>query len=66
MGFLDYSAQASLQNVQIPLPKDTRSDNHDFEKQQKLAKMVTEQYNGYRGNYSGNINFDIEDGSKHV
>ena len=64
VGFLDYNAQASLQNVQIPLPKDMRSDNQDFEKQVKLAKMVTDQYHQYRGNYSGNINFDVEDGSK--
>ena len=65
MGFLDYSAQASLENVQKPLPRDVRSDNQDFEKQVKLAKMVTEQYHEYRGNYSGNINFDIDDGGKH-
>ena len=64
MGFLDYGAQASLENVQKPLPRDVRSDNQDFEKQVKLGKTVTEQYHGYRGNYSGSINFDIEDGSK--
>ena len=66
VGFLDYGAQATLENVRRPLPKDIRSDNRDFEKQQKLAKLVIEQYTAYRGNYSGNIIFDIEDGSKNT
>ena len=65
MGWLSYSAQASLENVRIPLPKQMRSDNRDFERQQKLANLVTEQYNAYRGNYAGNIQFDMDNGSKH-
>ena len=61
-GLLSYGAQASLGHVLVP---DKITSRHpEYEKQQKLEELVTKQYNAYRGNFSGNIKFDIEDESK--
>ena len=61
-GKLDYRVQASLGDVLQPV--EITSHNQDDEKHKQVVKLVTEQYNAYRGNYSGNIKFDINDGSK--
>ena len=61
-GKLDYRVQASLGDVLQPV--EITSHNQDDEKHKQVVKLVTEQYNAYRQNYSGNIKFDINDGSK--
>ena len=60
-GFLGYKAQESLGDVLVP---EKMSINQDYEKQQKLVNMVTQQYHAYRGNFTGNIKFDADEGSK--
>ena len=50
---MDYWQQVSLEEVLVP---DVIKSSG--EKQQQLVKLVSEQYNAYRGNYSGNIKFD--------
>ena len=60
-GFLSYKAQESLRDVLVP---EKMSINRDYEKQQKLVNLVTQQYHAYRENFTGNMNFDGDDGSK--
>ena len=59
---MDWSARASLGDILVP--DAIKSSNGEYEEQLKLAELVSEQYNTYKMNYSGNLNFDIEDGSK--
>ena len=58
---MDYYAQDSLGEVLVP--DEITSSNGDYE---KLAKLVSEQYFAYTGNYSGNTKFDVEHGSKDI
>ena len=58
---LSYEAQESLDDVLVP---EKMSINQDYEKQQKLVSLVTQQYHAYRENFTGNMNFDGDDGSK--
>ena len=58
---LDYKVQESLSDVLVP---EKMSINQDYEKQQKLVNLVTQQYHAYRGNFTGNIKFDAYEGSK--
>ena len=60
-GFLSYNAQESLGDVLVP---EKMSINQDYEKQQKLVNLVTQQYHAYKRNITGNINFDAVEGSK--
>ena len=60
-GFLNYNAQESLGDVLVP---EKTSLNQDYEKQQKLVNLVTQQYHAYKRNFTGNINFDAVEGSK--
>ena len=53
---MDYYQRAALGEVLVP-----DEITSTGEKQQKLVKFVSGQYNAYRGNYSGNIKID-EDG----
>ena len=57
----DY-VRLSLEDVLYP--DGITSNNVEYEKLKKQTKWVTEHYNAYKGNYSGNIDFDKEDGSK--
>ena len=59
---MDYYAQEYLNS--IGSSDDIPSSNPDFEKEQTLAKLVTEEYNNYKRNYSEHIVFDINDDSK--
>ena len=61
---LDWAAQASLGEVLIP--DAIKSSNGDFEKQEKLTKLVSDRYNAYKRNYSGNIKFDIKNRGKNL
>ena len=60
-GFLSYKAQESLRDVLVP---EKMSINRDYDKQQKLVNLVTQQYRAYRENFTGNMSFDFDEGSK--
>ena len=66
-----YSVSAQFENsyVQLSLsdvlyPDEITSNNVEYEKLKKRTKYVTEIYNAYKENYSGNIDFDADAGSK--
>ena len=59
---MDYYAQEYLNS--IGSSDNIQSSNPDFEKEQTLAKLVTEEYNNYKRNFSEHIVFDINDDSK--
>ena len=61
---MGYRAQASLGDVLVP--DAITSSNGEYEEQLKLAKLMSDQYNAYKRNYSGNLKFDIEYGSKNL
>ena len=56
----DLYVRQSLEDVLYP--EDITTNNE--EKLEKLTKLVTGHYNAYKGNYSGNIDFDWHYGSK--
>ena len=56
----DY-ARDSLGDVFYP---DEITSNKEYEKLKKQTKLVTEHYNAYKANYSGNVGFDLDYGSK--
>ena len=45
-------------------PDEITSNNVEYEQLKEITKYVTEIYNAYKGNYSGNIDFDADAGSK--
>ena len=61
---MGYGAQASLGDILVP--DAITNSNGEYEEQLKLAKLVSEQYNAYKRNFSGNLKFDIEYGSKNL
>ena len=64
VGKMDWGAQAALGDILVP--DAITSSNGEHEEQRKLAELVSEQYNAYKMNFSGNLKFDIEDGSKNL
>ena len=62
VSMMDYYAQEYLNS--IGSSDNIQSSNPDFEKEQTLAKLVTEEYNNYKRNFSEHIVFDINDDSK--
>ena len=64
VGVMDWSARASLGDILVP--DAIKSSNGEYEEQLKLAKLMSYQYNAYKRNFSGNLKFDIEDGSKNL
>ena len=62
VGFMDYYAQSYLEYVMNP--DEIVSSNWDFEEELRLTKLMTEEFNNYRTNFSGDIVFDINDDSK--
>ena len=59
---LNLYAQLSLSDVLYP--DEITSNNVEYEKLKKRIKYVIEIYNAYKENYSGNIDFDADAGSK--
>ena len=57
----DYVRQ-SLEDVLYP--GEITTNNEEYEKLKNQKAWVTEHYNAYKGNYSGNIGFDEYYGSK--
>ena len=45
-------------------PDKIKSNNVEYEQLKENTKWVTEIYNAYKGNFSGNIDFDADAGSK--
>ena len=64
VGQMGYRAQASLGDILVP--DAITSSNGEYEEQLKLAKLMSDQYNAYKRNYSGNLKFDIEYGGKNL
>ena len=62
VGFMDYYVQSYL--AYIMNPDEIVSSNWDFEEELKLTKLMTEEFNNYRNNFSGDIVFYINDDSK--
>ena len=61
VGFENSYAEYALSDVLYP--DEITSNNVDYEKLKKKTKWVTELYNAYKANYSGNIDFDVDAGS---
>ena len=59
---MDYYAQSNLGSLIDP--DNIVSSNRDFEEELKLTKLVTEEFNNHRKNFSGDIVFDINEDSK--
>ena len=53
----DYYVRLSLEDILYP--DEITSNNENAQ----LKKLVTEHYNAYKANYSGNIDFDVDAGS---
>ena len=60
--FGSYYDQEVLSDVLYP--DKIKSNNVEYEQLKENTKYVTEIYNAYKGNYSGNIDFDADAGSK--
>ena len=58
---IGYYDQEVLSDVLYP--DEITSNNVEYEKLKKKTKSVTELYNAYKANFSGNIDFDVDDGS---
>ena len=69
--FCSVSRSAQFENYgrsyleDVLYPDEITSNNVEYEKLKKKTMYVTELYNTYKGNYSGNIDFDVNDGSKY-
>ena len=62
VGFENSYAEYALSDV-LYTDKIT-SNNAEYEQLKENTKYVTEIYNAYKGNFSGNIGFDADAGSK--
>ena len=60
-GFRDTYVRQSLEDLLYP---DEITSSKEHANLKKLTKMVTEHYNTYKTNYSGNIAFDADYGGR--
>ena len=61
---MDWLARESLGDILDP--DAIKSSTGEYDEQLKLTKLVSNQYNAYKRNFSGNLKFDIEDGGKNL